>query len=379
MIYKDIDLVKLHLKQTPPKTGPNASSRLQQMLADERLVTSYQLYWLGAILDELKEPEANPSIPYRRIVLRMIAKCWYSIEKFRLNLGRTDKLAEAVKKLSNHVKLEATYKEADTLEALEGLPLSVTNKFVDYFTRYVPSRLIAVFYQAEVSDLKDYLRDKELARISCDRDDAIYQNHIKERKIVINSKWYEYIKENMAIICGWHRERLISFLQRRNPSVPAIPMKIEAPQKRNLNDANRYWSLLHRAAITKGAPLTDIYTAAPVEKPFTIDHFIPWTFVLHDQLWNLAPTSKSMNSAKSNRLPALQKYLVPFCKQQFDALQLALKTKTIPKKTIEEYYTVFTPEELRNMPLEPFTDKLSAAIQPLHQIAQNMGFQIWQD
>jgi len=48
--------------------------------------------------------------------------------------------------------------------------------------------------------------------------------------------------------------------------------------------------------------LISIYTGHYIEN-FDIDHFIPWSFVTHDQLWNLAPIEKSLNSSKSNKLP----------------------------------------------------------------------------
>jgi hypothetical protein len=31
---------------------------------------------------------------------------------------------------------------------------------------------------------------------------------------------------------------------------------------------------------------------------------LPWSFVAHDQLWNLTPTSPEVNSSKSDNLPA---------------------------------------------------------------------------
>ena len=36
---------------------------------------------------------------------------------------------------------------------------------------------------------------------------------------------------------------------------------------------------------------------------FHMDHFIPWTFVCHDALWNLVPVSPETNLFKGDRLP----------------------------------------------------------------------------
>ena len=39
------------------------------------------------------------------------------------------------------------------------------------------------------------------------------------------------------------------------------------------------------------------------EEKYNVDHFIPWSFVMNDELWNLMPMDSSLNSAKNNRLP----------------------------------------------------------------------------
>lgn len=33
---------------------------------------------------------------------------------------------------------------------------------------------------------------------------------------------------------------------------------------------------------------------------YDVDHFIPWSIVMNDELWNLMPIDSSFNSSKSN-------------------------------------------------------------------------------
>ena len=50
--------------------------------------------------------------------------------------------------------------------------------------------------------------------------------------------------------------------------------------------------------------IRDVFTGEPVQSAkYDIDHFIPWSFVMNDELWNLMPMDSSLNSDKSNRLP----------------------------------------------------------------------------
>ena len=50
-----------------------------------------------------------------------------------------------------------------------------------------------------------------------------------------------------------------------------------------------------------------------------IDHFVPWSFVVHNQLWNLIPTSAPVNSSKSDKLPSAV-YFDSFVSAQHTAL-----------------------------------------------------------
>lgn len=71
----------------------------------------------------------------------------------------------------------------------------------------------------------------------------------------------------------------------------------------------------------------------------SVDHFIPWSFVLHDQLWNLIPTFKNINSSKSNKLPDLDAHIEKYCSLQYDAFTLMRQIKT-SKSFLEDYLTI---------------------------------------
>ena len=41
--------------------------------------------------------------------------------------------------------------------------------------------------------------------------------------------------------------------------------------------------------------IRDVFTGQPVKKKkYDIDHFIPWSFVMNDELWNLMPMDASL-------------------------------------------------------------------------------------
>ena len=53
----------------------------------------------------------------------------------------------------------------------------------------------------------------------------------------------------------------------------------------------------------------------------SLDHFVPWSYVAHDELWNLVPTTKAVNSSKSNDLPNWDIYFPKLCRVEYSAYQ----------------------------------------------------------
>ena len=110
---------------------------------------------------------------------------------------------------------------------------------------------------------------------------------------------------------------------------------------------------------------------------FDLDHFLPWSFVAHDLMWNLVPADGSVNSSKSNHLPALDKYLAAFVTRQQNGLQIV--SQLAPgSKLLEDFLQLGASiTELTQMPAPEFMELYKKSITPLYQIAENMGFSRW--
>ena len=146
-----------------------------------------------------------------------------------------------------------------------------------------------------------------------------------ETEISIQPDWEAYIRKNMEILKGWLRYHMILYLQRRNPSVPGISDKLYPPQERKLEKVKKYWK-----TILGICPICDIYGERRLtERELSIDHFIPWSYVAHDEFWNLHPTTRSINSSKGNRLPAWEKYFVLLNRQEYLSYQMMWKYESV--------------------------------------------------
>ena len=200
---------------------------------------------------------------------------------------------------------------------------------------------------------------------------GIYKINKEEQYIEIYDKWFNYLLKNISIIEGWVKYYLANFLQDRNPNVPAIIYKLEPAYQRKMNKQKKFWK-----EVTKIIQLNDIYTGEIIKpEKISLDHFIPWSFVLHDKNWNLIPTFKSINSSKSDNLPELEKYFNDFADVQYEAFDLN-RRKNINKKIIEDYLLLDN-QMNENIKENQFKEILKDNISPLYRIARNTGFSVW--
>lgn len=201
------------------------------------------------------------------------------------------------------------------------------------------------------------------------------------KKVVISPEWQMFLKDNYVTIAGWIEMKKVKYLQNRNPGVPGLIFKLE-PQKdkqRKLKYVRELWN-----SISEIVPIIDIYTDKPIKKNvFDVDHFIPWSYIANDELWNLMPMNSSLNSSKSNNLPKWDRYFKLFAHNQFIMNQLVLSNgsvKTIFLKcqrdnlvmpwSLEELY-------LQGQQEEVFISVLEKNLRPIYDSARMQGYNIW--
>lgn len=178
---------------------------------------------------------------------------------------------------------------------------------------------------------------------------------------------------------GWLSYQMITYLQRRNPSVPGIADKLYPPQERNLAKVQKYWKL-----IMELQPIKEIYGGNELTgKEVSIDHFVPWSYVAHDELWNLHPTTKGINSSKSNHLPDWDIYFPLFSRLEYLSYQMIWKYDMVHKEFETCAREHVNNPEIRNrmyregLSSEEFCGQLQDILLPVYQSARNCGFGEW--
>lgn len=252
---------------------------------------------------------------------------------------------------------------------------------LDCFKRYVPARFLTPWFSDELRGKKDAEKNtiiKTLARNSQNspRASLYWIGAIGGGEAVkLNNFWRAFLVDNFGIVQSFAEHQFSLYLQARNPNVPGVVNKLRAPTVRQLSTARKFWRFV-QIDFNKAGKTTefhDIYSGRPLGENFSIDHFLPWSFVAHDLLWNLTPVEPETNSSKNDVLPDVDLYLPRLAKFHFAAICAARERP----KLLEDYTDCFKQgtSELLALGESGFSARYREIIVPQAQIARNQGFQ----
>lgn len=337
----------------------------------------YKLFWFKAIVTAVGNDKKV--LTYEELIDKMIADAWYMVTEYHLNLGPKDTLQSAIELMNaKNPELKSSEKETVIIDYLANSTDKDINSKKRTLTYNVPYRLQAPF----LSDLKGKswnVPATDLASKINQSESLIYYfeaiNGLSS-KIVVNDDWADYIKKNREILLGWIEYHMIHYLQKRNPSVPGIADKLYPPQERKLEKVKKYWKL-----VLSVEPIREIYNNQELaDGDISIDHFVPWSYVAHDEFWNLNPTTKSINSSKSNYLPNWDVYFPKLAKLEYQSYQLIWKNETIHKefdKCAKEHINnedIYQRVYGKGFSFEDFARRLETVIRPVYNAAHDCGF-----
>lgn len=336
----------------------------------DKTVATYKYYWFLGILD-LYVKQGKTRLNVWDIMITMVANAWYPVNYFRLSFGKSESLYEAILTLQQGYNIPINISVEDLVNLLHRL---VERKDIrsqlNFLQRNVPYRFLRPWI--------DTSNDREmLLRSQTFENGCLYKLEKKHDSlwIELNPVWLPYLQENYDILTSFAYWGLVNFLQLRNPNVPNIPSKlIRREERHSLAGQKKFWD----AAIRQGLEVRCIYTGKLMEvSHYDLDHFIPWSFVSHDLLWNLIPVDSSVNSSKGNKLPDLDHYLPKLAEMHQALLRINLQAGRA-SKLLEDYLSLrHTPQDIVAMDREHLLDCFFQTFTPMYQIALNMGFDIW--
>ncbi len=350
----------------------------------------YKFYWLDALLKLFSLGKTE--IVFDDLINQMIADAWYSVVEYHLHLGPKNasgkimnSLERAVIKLSQLTNIPNDADRDTIILAVKENDRELHGE-KDQLTKNVPYRMLSPFMH-EVKG-NDRIWDQKKRLIA-----YIEQLNKKEcipyqitngaglkKRVVINEEWQNFFMDNFVTISGWIEVKKVRYLQGRNPGVPGIIYKLvpENNKQRKLRYVRNLWN-----TIIETKPVYDIYSEKLLGlNDFDIDHFVPWSFVANDELWNLLPMDSSLNSSKSNNLPQW-KYFELFAKNQYMMYESAKSSEKIMDKfkkcQRDNLVMQWSMEELyiAENDREAFIKVLEEKLHPVYDSARIQGYEIW--
>lgn len=339
----------------------------------------YKLFWFQALVNKVNGGQSI--ISYNELINEMIADSWYMVSEYKLNLGPTDTLEALVHYVFEISGLKSSEKKERIIQFLNVSEDKELKRMKRTLTYNVPYRLQAPFIETFRGDGWNVSAKTLAEKINKEKHLIYYFIKIDglQSQIEIKTEWVDYIKSNYQILCGWIQYHLITYLQRRNPSVPGIVNKLEPPVERQLDKVKKYWKLLLEIG-----PIREIYSGQLLTlQDISIDHFVPWSYVAHDEFWNLHPTTRSINSRKSNNLPDWNIYFPLFGEMEYHSYQSMWKHEKVYSE-----FEKLQKEHVNNMEVrmklyqqglsrQQFIENLERIVFPVYQAAEHMGFRSW--
>ena len=380
-MFAQFDRFKLPkvIKSTPITTMNQRNNLENSMLpSDNRIntqvlaqifnntVATYKYYWFLSLLDQVVLHKKK-EISFWEIIIGMIADAWYPIHYFRLSFGNADSLYDQIKLLQTELNIPVDANKTEIKALLSNhldSPRIISHLRV--FSYNVPYRFLSPWitftYNADV-----------VRRSVAFENQCIYG--ITGDSIKINPDWMEYLQNNYQILRDFTFWNLATFLQKRNPNVPDILSKLVKPIFRDsLLKQRHYWDTF----IDIHGPIKCIYTGKElVRQSYDLDHFLPWSFVAHNLIWNLIPSDSCINSSKSNNIPALEKYLKPYVRLHQEAFH-TLYEKNRNYVILEDFLSLHNSlSDIYRFNEDKFYEIFKNTLSPMAQFAENRGFKFW--
>lgn len=275
------------------------------------VTNSYKYIFFLALLEVLARNvfDATEQILLQELATEMLVIAWYPHTYFRLSFGRQDRLGNVLDQLGISPKAVAHGEEIRRAVGACGISHGLE--------KYVPYRLLRPFFDSELRGAKDGVVN---GRIACMAEERFVEvkplYRITGEALEMHPEWLEYIKTNYRIVTDWVRWNWLNYMQRKNPNTPALSRKLFLPARREaMSRQKAYWQ-----SVVDASAVYCIYSGKKLES-FALDHYVPWSFVVHNELWNLVPTLGSVNSQKSDAIPAEQ-YLDAFVELQHHGLRI---------------------------------------------------------
>lgn len=249
---------------------------------------TYKFGYIKALLDSAfngQEKEQGVYFSYEQLFAKFAENYWNLVVKYDLRQMRRDGKSE-LSKVETILKTAASENMTLALLEFEAIDDYTKNRIIKNVTAECKKCVVGALYD--------------------DFDGTIYSFDLKEAGLTLNYCIYNFMLKYKSELERLNYYSWARFLEQINDDNALIRVidKLELATPRR-EDLSVYREILRREFEED----TCFYCGKKLKNKIHVDHFIPWSFVKDDKIWNFVLSCPTCNTRKNNRVPG-KDYLV---------------------------------------------------------------------
>jgi len=264
-------------------------SLFNYVFSDEsRKRNTYKFGLIKAILDNIFSGESKEQgiyYTYEQLFAKFAENYWNLVVKYHLRQMRRDGKSE-------YSKIEKIFREAITenpvLSILEFASIEEKKRkhIIKMIAQECKKNVVGALYN--------------------DFEGTIYSFDLKENGLTLNPCIYDFIlkyKYELEKLNYYSWARMLERINKDDVLIRVIDkLELSTPRRDNLS--------VYREILRKEfEENTCFYCGKKLQRSIHVDHFIPWSFVKDDKIWNLVLSCAECNERKNSKIP-VKNYLV---------------------------------------------------------------------
>jgi hypothetical protein len=281
---------------------------------------TYKFGLIKSLLDNVfngQEKEDGIYYSYEELFGRFAANYWNLVVKYDLRQMRRDGKSE-------FSRVEIIFKSAlsqeDVLASIEfeSIDDQTKNAIIKKVTSECKKCVVGALYD--------------------DFDGVIYSFNLKEHGLTLNYCVHDFLLKYKAELEKLNYYSWARFLEQINDDNALVRLidKLELSTPRRA-DLSVYREILRREFEVN----TCFYCGKKLGKNIHVDHFIPWSFVKDDKMWNFVLACSTCNERKNNKIPGMD-YLIRLEDRN-------KKIQLMQNKIVQEEFVGYKEDLLRRM------------------------------
>ena len=264
-------------------------------------VVSEDQIW--SVIMKVLSPQSKKTTSYKFAMLRAIIENLYKVN------GEMDitfnQLAESFAKLYWNLVIRNGYSQGNRTQIEKELLLFKEEHIIPDGLTFdsIPKALKVIL----IHTIERKVINKDVVgALYADMEGVLYGFTKKTRKLTLTPIGYEFLLKYQTMVFKLVNYELAKFLQKKNT---LVTQGILLEEIENITRRESLYQFQQMLVDYSGSSC--FYTGRALEQGrrlLAVDHFVPWSFVHSDELWNFVLTSHSLNSSKGSKLPA-ERYL----------------------------------------------------------------------